>query len=83
MKKQLVSENPSFLKGQSLREIMSFSDVQYSHQDLEASLSYDGKFVIFLRDLGEDENRLSQIHRLEINSINPPIPITNIVEFIT
>ena len=83
MKRKLIRETPSFFKEKSLRENMSYSDVQYGHQDLEATLSYDGKFAIFLRDLGEDENRLSQIHRLEINSINPPIPITNIEAFIT
>ena len=47
---------------------MSHRDVQFAHQDTDASWSCDGKYVLFLRDIGEGKSRLLQIHRLEVST---------------
>ncbi len=62
---------------------MSYIEVQFTHQDTEASWSCDGKYVLFLRDSGEGKSRLLQIHRLEVKTEDIK-PITSVVKkFIT
>jgi hypothetical protein len=75
-------ENRHLLKEEEIAQNMALRNVQYAHQDTEASWSFDGKYVLFLRDVGEEKSRLLQIHRLEV-STESSIPITEVEDFIT
>jgi len=47
---------------------MSHSEIQFAHQDTEASWSFDGKSIFFLRDHGGEEERRLQVFNLNLES---------------